>query len=140
MADSFRLDPRWERQVQAAGAAAMERAAVLMEAGQKRRIPVSVDGSHGREAGYARDRIHIERGVDPIGPWWDIGSDATTPDGTNYPLILELGSPPHEISSHGDYPLRDKHGRVFGKTVQHPGTRPYPWLRASLADIRGQRL
>lgn len=134
------LDPRWSQTVMAAGAPAMERAAVRVAAGQKRRIPVSKDGSNGRAAGYARDQIHVERGTDTLGPYWDSGSDAQTPSGYDYPLGLELGTPPHTITSHGDYPLRDKYGRVFGRTVHHPGTKPYPWCRAALADIAGQVL
>jgi hypothetical protein len=123
---------------QTAAAASMEAAAVVVAAGQKRRIPVSADGSNGRPAGYARDRIHVERGIDALGLFWDIGSDAETPSGYPYPLGLELGTPPHTITSHGDYPLRDKHGNVFGRTVQHPGTQPYPWCRAALADLAGR--
>lgn len=109
--------------------------------GQRRRIPVSRDGSHGRPAGYAKSKIHIEPGADAIGPFVDVGTfdDALSPDGTNYPVILELGSPAHEIRSKGDYPLRNKKtGQVFGKVVQHPGTQPYPWCRAALADIVGR--
>lgn len=123
---------------QAVIAPRMEAAAVVVAAGQRRRIPVSADGSNGRPAGYARDRIHVERGADALGLFWDIGSDATSPAGYPYPLGLELGTPPHTITSHGDYPLRDKHGNVFGRTVNHPGTQPYPWCRAALADIAGR--
>lgn len=134
------LDPRWAATLYAAGEPALELAAVRVAAGQKRRIPVSLDGSNGRAAGYAKSRIHVERGRDSVSPFWDVGSDAVTPTGYNYPLGLELGTRPHTITSHGDYPLRDKHGRIFGRTVQHPGTRPYPWCRAALQDIAGQRL
>jgi hypothetical protein len=133
------LDPDWQRKAAGLAEPALERAAEIVEAGQRRRIPVSRDGSHGRAAGYARDHVHIERGRDADGPWREIGSDAKTPDGTDYPLILELGSAPHVIESHGDYPLRDKHGRVFGRRVMHPGTQPYPWCRAALADLVGRR-
>lgn len=132
------FDPQFALVVQAASAAGMEAAAVVVAAGQKRRIPVSEDGSNGRPAGYARDRIHVERGADALGLFWDIGTDATTPSGYPYPLGLELGTPPHTITSHGDYPLRDKHGNVFGRTVNHPGTQPYPWCRVALADIAGR--
>ena len=129
---------RFEVTVQGVAAPSVEAAAVVVAAGQKRRIPVSADGSNGRPAGYARDRIHVERGIDALGLFWDIGSDAETPDGYPYPLGLELGTPPHTITSHGDYPLRAADGRVFGKTVQHPGTQPYPWCRAALADLAGR--
>lgn len=117
---------------------AMSAAAEVVAEGQRRRIPVSRDGSYGRQPGYARSRIHVETGTDAQGPYWDVGSDATAPDGTAYPVILELGSVAHEIHSHGDYPLRDQYGHIFGRTVHHPGTKPYPWCRAALADIVGR--
>jgi hypothetical protein len=132
------LSPSSMRDAEVLVAPAMDAAAAVVAEGQRRRIPVSPDGSYGRPAGYARDRIHVETGTDGHGPYWDVGSDATTPAGVAYPVILELGSVAHEIASHGDYPLRDKYGHVFGRTVQHPGTKPYPWCRAALADIVGR--
>lgn len=137
---AFVLDRDWETTVTELSSPAMERGAQIVADGQRRRIPVSTEGSYGRAPGYARSRIHVERGRDERGRWWDIGSDAKTPDGTDYPLILELGSRPHVITSHGDYPLRDRHGRVFGRSVRHPGTRPYPWCRAALQDLAGRVL
>ena len=139
-ATDVRFEPGWERAVAALGEPAIEVAAQIVEAGQRRRIPVSADGSHGRQPGYARDHVHIERGRDEFGPWRDVGSDAESPSGFPYPLALELGTRPHTITSHGPYPLRDKHGNVFGRTVHHPGTPPYPWCRAALADIAGRTL
>ncbi len=50
----------------------------------------------------------------------------------NASIILELGSRPHVIRSHGDYPLRSADGRVFGKEVRHPGTPAYHFLRNAL--------
>lgn len=138
MAQSVRFEPGWERVVADMGEYAIEAAARVVEAGQRARIPVSADGSHGRPAGYARDHVHIERGRDEFGPFRDVGSDATSPSGYPYPLGLELGTRPHEIRSHGDYPLRDRHGHIFGRVVHHPGTQPYPWCRAALADIAGR--
>lgn len=125
--------------IQSAGPA-LDAAAAIVEDGQRRRIPVSADGSHGRPAGYARDRIHTERGRDAQGPYRDVGSDAETPDGFSYPLALELGTAPHVIESKGDYPLRSNTGQVFGRRVNHPGTRPYPWCRAALQDLAGRVL
>jgi hypothetical protein len=130
----------WERIVFGATTPAMERGANIVADGQRRRIPVSDDGSNGRPAGYARDHIDVHRGADALGPYWDIGSDATTPSGYPYPLGLELGTRPHVITSHGNYPLRSKSGQVFGHSVNHPGTHPYPWCRAALQDIVGRVL
>ncbi len=130
----------WEGRLVDAGEPALDSAAQIVEDGQRRRIPVSDDGSHGRPAGYARDRIHTERGRDELGPYRDVGSDAETPDGFAYPLALELGTAPHRIESQGDYPLRSDKGEVFGRVVNHPGTQPYPWCRAALQDLAGRVL
>jgi hypothetical protein len=133
------MEPGWEIKVAGLAEPAMVRASDEIAAGQRRRIPVSRDGSHGRPPGYARSRISVTAGVDARGRYRDIGSDATTPDGTPYPLILDLGSAPHVIESHGDYPLRNpRTGQVFGRRVNHPGTRPTAWCRASIEDIRGK--
>lgn len=144
MAAEVRLElaPGYDRELKRLAGPAMEIAARIVADGQRRRIPVSQDGSYGRQAGYAKSKIHVESGIDALSPWWDVGTgdDALTPDGTNYPLILELGSRPHVIQSHGPYPLRDKHGHIFGRTVNHPGTQPFPWLRASVADLVGRQL
>jgi hypothetical protein len=127
------FDPTFEASVIRLAEPFLDEAGVIVAEGQKRRIPVSHDGSSGRPRGYARDRIHVERGSDR-----DVGSDAVTPEGYPYPLGLELGTKPHVIESHGNYPLRDKHGQIFGRRVNHPGNRPYPWCRAALADLAGK--
>lgn len=108
--------------------------AVTQEA--KRRAPVSPDGSHGRPSGYLRSNIGHKTGVDVHGLHVDIEATAKTPDGVDYSLIVEVGSAPHVIESHGDYPLRDKHGNVFGRRVNHPGTKPANYLRGSLSIVR----
>jgi hypothetical protein len=141
MVERVEFERDWERQILALVAPAMAAGAERVAEHQRRHIPVSRDGSYGRLRGYARSRIRVERGTDAVGPHWDIGSDATTPDGTSYPRILDLGSRPHTITSHGDYPLRNKkRGDVFGRSVQHPGTKPTAWCRGSLEVLRGQDL
>lgn len=140
MADDVRVvfDPAFEVSVLDLAEPFLDRASVIVAAGQKRRIPVSEDGSNGRPAGYARDRIHVERGRDAEGPYRDVGSDAETPEGYPYPIGLELGVRPHVIESHGAYPLRDAHGNVFGRIVNHPGNPPFPWCRVALLDLAGR--
>ncbi|MEU4558524.1 hypothetical protein AB0F72_09040 [Actinoplanes sp. NPDC023936] len=105
---------------------------------QKERAPVSPDGSHGRPAGYMRDSITRRHGRDSEGQFVDVGPTAETPDGHPYPLDVEFGTRPHTIESKGDYPLRDEHGNVFGKTVNHPGTEAQPFIRPSIEAIRDQ--
>lgn len=56
---------------------------------------------------------------------------------SNHTLIVELGSVPHSIDSHGNYPLRNREtGQVFGRHVNHPGTRAQPFLRPALYSQR----
>ena len=93
----LQFDPKFEASVIGLAEPFLDQASIIVAAGQKRRIPVSQDGSNGRPAGYARDRIHVERGHDTEGPYRDIGSDAETPDGYPYPIGLELGTRPHTI-------------------------------------------
>jgi hypothetical protein len=105
--------------------------------GAKRRAPVSPDGSNGRPSGYMRSKIGWTVDKDDQGLYVDIQSPAETPEGFPYGLGVEVGTAAHTIRSKGPYPLRDKHGKVFGKEVQHPGTNPQPYLRPSMDDIRG---
>lgn len=142
------LAPGFDRQVKVLAAGPMEAAAKIVARGQRNRIPVSRDGSNGRPAGYARSMIHVEAGIDALGPWWDIGTgtDALTPDGYNYPLGLELGTRPHSIDAKGadsggrKVLANKKTGQIFGRHVDHPGTPPFPWLRVALEDLRGATL
>lgn len=131
---------RWETAVATAAAPRIAVAAEIVAEAQRAAIPVSRDGSYGRPAGYAKSRIGVTGGYDALGFYFDVGSDATTPDGTSYPAILDLGSRPHVIESHGEYPLRSKDGRVFGRRVSHPGTQATYWCRGSLAALAGRVL
>ena len=115
----------------------LQRKAEVVTQGAKRRAPVSPDGSHGRPSGWMRSRIGWRITKDSTGLVAIVESPATTPEGAPYPLFVELGTAPHIIESHGDYPLRDKYGNVFGKRVNHPGTDAQPYLRPALDDIRG---
>lgn len=60
-------------------------------------------------------------------------------DGRTYAAYVELGTRPHVIESHGDYPLRNRRtGQVFGRRVNHPGTRERPYLRPALYTERSE--
>jgi hypothetical protein len=116
----------------------LERKGEIVTQGAKRRAPVSPDGSHGRPSGYLRSQIHWRLGADEIGLYVDILSPAETPDGAPYGLFMEVGTAPHVIASHGNYPLRNRRtGPVVGRIVQHPGTAAQPHLRPALEDLRG---
>jgi hypothetical protein len=92
----------------------------------KRRCPVSPVGS-GHETGHLRSSIRAFRQGDGsiiIGP---------TADYARY--VIE-GTPPHEIRSHGPWPLRNREtGRVFGPVVHHPGTQANPFVREAATEV-----
>jgi hypothetical protein len=103
----------------------------------RRLAPVSEDGSHGRPAGYLRDQIHHELTSEGRNLAVNIYSPATTPEGFPYGYAMEVGTGPHTIRSHGDYPLRNPQtGQVFGREVHHPGTAARPHLRPALMTVR----
>lgn len=94
--------------------------------------PVSPEGSNGNLPGHLRDSIEARSGRDGEGVYAEYGTDV------EYALPVELGSRPHVIESHGDYPLRSADGRVFGKRVNHPGTKASPFLRPAMDALREQ--
>jgi hypothetical protein len=103
----------------------------------KRLCPTSPRGSHGRPSGYLRSSIGHRVGKDAISLYVDVGATALTPDGIPIGLLVELGTEAHTITSHGDYPLRNRQtGQVFGRSVEHPGTAPQPFLRPALQSMR----
>jgi HK97 gp10 family phage protein len=131
----WRWDPNWRRELTDTPGFKhiLDRAGDIVEAGAKRRAPVSPDGSGAHPPGWMRDHIRHEVTTVASGPRCDIISPAS------YSLYVEYGTKPHIIKSHGDYPLRDRHGRVFGKIVRHPGTSAQPFLRPALDDLAGRR-
>jgi|SRR5215472_18365567 len=85
-----------------------------------------------RPSGYLRNSIHAFRMPDHsivVGP---------TADYAKY--VLE-GTEPHEIHSTGSWPLRNRAtGQVFGPKVNHPGTRPQPFVAEAAESVRGGRM
>lgn len=133
----------WRQQLWDIGEPPLRKAADRVLAAMHVELPASADGSHGRPGGYARSKLRtLERGRDGLGPYRLVGTDATSPEGTNYPAIVQYGQKPHVIVPKGPgYPLRDpRTGRVFGYRVQHPGARPNPWATRSAYVINGARL
>lgn len=109
------------------------RAAERVTQEAKRLCPVSPHGSGDNPSGHLRSSIGWELGRSGRELHADVGSDV------EYSLPVELGSRPHIIESHGDYPLRNpRTGAVFGKTVQHPGAPAQPFLRPALDSLRGE--
>jgi hypothetical protein len=106
--------------------------AQVVTQGAKRRCPVSPSGSGDHPSGWLRSSIGWDLGRDGEGLHADIGTDV------DYALDVEFSTKPHIITSHGDYPLRNrKTGQVFGRVVHHPGTTAQPFLRPALDDLRG---
>jgi hypothetical protein len=118
------------------------KAAEIIADAQRRAIPVSHDGSYGRPPGYARDSIGVfPRRRPPRCPLRRRRDRDHPRRGESYPAILDAGSRPHVITSHGNYPLRNRHtGQIFGKVVHHPGTRPTYWCRNSIHALAGRTL
>lgn len=106
---------------------------------QRAHIPVGHDSSNGRPPGYAQSRIAVRVTVGPTGrKVYEVGSDAVGADGFPYPLVLDVGSRPHEISAHGNYSLHNAAtGQFFGQTVHHPGVQGNNWCRGSVSVIHG---
>jgi hypothetical protein len=105
--------------------ALMDRTAGRLVLAMKREAPVSpVGGDH--DSGNLRRSVHSFRQGDGsilIGPTAD------------YAHFVVEGTVPHEIRSHGPWPLRNREtGQVFGPRVKHPGTRPNDFItRAAYA-------
>lgn len=141
----------WVRNPTAAPARALDRAASKVLQNMKRLCPVSkvqpVYATKGktvkggsryagdfplRPSGYLRRscRKQLEAdGSQIIGP--------TAP----YGLYVNNGTPAHPIDSLGDYPLRNRAtGQVFGRHVNHPGTKAQPFIVESLAVLSGLQL
>lgn len=128
----------WVQQVFRAADPRMAAAAERVAEYQRAHIPVGHDASNGRTPGYARERIAVRVRPGKFGGReFEVGSDATTPEGFPYPVVLDVGARPHTIESHGPYPLRDSDGNIFGRVVHHPGIEPTYWCRGSLSALHG---
>jgi hypothetical protein len=116
------MAPGWEAQVLAAwDKFAAERLGPDIERDAKRYAPV--------RTGRLRESIehHLEGHVLVV--------EAHAP----YAAFVELGTRPHLITSHGPWSLRNAGtGQYFGRVVHHPGTRPEPYLRPALYQVRGE--
>lgn len=135
---TVKFSSTWRQQLFRIADPRMAAAAHRIAQYQRDHIPVGHDVSHGRPPGFAQSRIAVRVRVGRFGGReYEIGSDATTPEGFPYPVVLDVGSRPHVIESHGNYPLRDAEGHVLGKRVEHPGTQPTFWCRGSLSVLHG---
>jgi hypothetical protein len=114
-------------------AAMMDRLADGLVLSMKYRCPVSDGSDPDRIPGTLRNSITKFR--QPDGSYL-VGPTATTAGGLPLGPLVEDGTPPHIIESHGAWPLRNKGtGQVFGRVVHHPGTRPQPFIAAAAQDL-----
>lgn len=64
-------------------------------------------------------------------PWAEVSADMVG-------LFLEKGTKPHQIDSYGPWSLSNYATGYFGRHVNHPGARPYPFLTTGLWSLQGQ--
>lgn len=111
----------------------MEYARRLVVSGQKRLCPVAPVGDPTRPSGTLRSHVTSRLYLGPRG--WEAHCGVF---GDPVWLFVEFGTAPHLIESKGEYPLRNAKGQVFGRRVNHPGTRAQPFIRPGLGMIRGR--
>jgi hypothetical protein len=91
-----------------------------------------------RASGTLRSSIRKFRQADGsylIGP-----TDQVAP-GVFLGLLIESGTRPHTITSHGRWPLYNAATRsAFGRSVRHPGTRPRPFIKPAARSLNGRTL
>ena len=91
-----------------------------------------------RSSGTLRSSIQKFRQGDGS---WLVGPTDTTPSGELLGPMIERGTPPHSIDSHGPWPLRNPDtGQVFGPHVNHPGTSPQPFIAPAAESMAGVRI
>lgn len=92
-----------------------------------------------RRSGTLRSSIRKERQPDGdflIGPDDTVGPPWGAPQFLG--PLLERGTPPHEIRSHGKWSLfSTATGRAYGRAVMHPGTRPQPFIAPAADSVDG---
>jgi hypothetical protein len=84
-----------------------------------------------RPSGYLRSSVKAMRLPD--------GSIVVGPTAPYAKYVIE-GTRPHEIRSHGPWPLRNRAtGQVFGPRVHHPGTAANNFVLKAAFGLRGAR-
>jgi hypothetical protein len=79
------------------------------------------------------DGSYLVGPTDMVGPPWGPPRFLGT--------MIELGTPAHDITSRGPWPLHNAAtGSTFGHSVHHPGTRPHPFIKPAAEDLNGRRI
>lgn len=70
-----------------------------------------------------------------------IGPTDKLPDGTFLAELISKGTPAHPIDAAGPWSLHNPvTGQYFGPHVNHPGTRPNPFIRLTAEQLHGARV
>jgi hypothetical protein len=64
------------------------------------------------------------------------GDDLIVEAHAPYSAYVELGTAPHPIEAHGPWSLWSPERGYLGRRVNHPGSRPEPYLRPALFQER----
>jgi len=138
----------WVRNPTASPALALDRAASKVLQEMKRRCPVSkvqpVYASGGATV-KGGSRFAGDFPLQPSGYLRRSCRKQLEPDGSqiigptaSYGIYVNNGTPAHSIDSTGTWPLRNRAtGQVFGPHVNHPGTKPQPFIVESLSVLSG---
>jgi hypothetical protein len=137
--------------------AALDIAAAMVVQEMKRLAPVSpvvtayanpLPAGTSTRGGTTRRRFGGDLPLRPSGYLRNSVSAFRLPDGSiiigptaPYGRYVNNGTQPHEITSHGPWPLRNRGtGQVFGRHVHHPGTRATHFVERSAEVLRGARI
>jgi len=82
----------------------------------------------GGTAASIRDYLHA---IGSDTPWEELAASGAA-------VFLEKGTRRHVIESSGTWSLSNYATGYFGRIVNHPGARPYPFLMESLWALQGQ--
>lgn len=110
------------------------RAAVYARAKVRKRTSYT-PGKGGRGGGFppgytAATIVDYLHAIGSETPWEELAASGAA-------AFLEKGTRPHEIESSGSWSLSNYATGYFGRKVNHPGARPYPFLMESLWALQG---
>lgn len=127
-------------------AAVMDQAAAILVVGIKRRANVSRVRPGALPAGTRTRRLAGDFPLRPSGYMRSSVAAFRQADGSiiigptaDYAPYVNDGTPPHEIRSHGPWPLRNRQtGAVYGRVVHHPGYAGSHFVERAGDDLDGR--
>lgn len=96
---------------------------------------IAVEAQHNAPVrkGILRRDIKVRMGRRKKGP---IEAKIGTSKRAWYARLIEFGTAPHKILAAAKVLADKAQGVIYGRTVQHPGTAPHPFLRPALETKR----